>query len=86
MSHLYDQSPLGKGFTLDLFGRLKVSQPYTLFDSSHRYSQDGDFSDIVVGTGSTVGMITAQSTATLSIGTTAGCSIIRESKIGRAHV
>ena len=80
MSHLYDQSPLGKGFTLDLFGRLKVSHPYTLFDSNHRYSQDGDFSDIVVGTGSTVGMITAQSTATLSIGTTAGCSLIRESK------
>lgn len=80
MSHLYDQSPLGKGFTLDLFGRLKVSEPYTLFDSSHRYSQDGDFDDVVVGTGSTVGMITAQSTATLSIGTTAGCSLIRESK------
>lgn len=80
MSHLYDQSPLGKGFSGDLFGRLKVSQPYTLFDSSHRYSQDGDFSDVVIGTGSTVGMITSQSTATLGIGTTAGCSFIRESK------
>lgn len=80
MSHLYDQSPLGKGFSGDLFGRLKVSNPYTLFDSSHHYSQDGDFSDVVLGAGSTVGIITAQSTATLSIGTTAGCSIIRESK------
>ncbi len=80
MSHLYDQSPLGKGFSGDLFGRLKTSQAYTLFDSSHRYSQDGDFSDVIVGTGSTVGIITAQSTATLGIGTTAGCSYIRESK------
>ena len=80
MSHLYDQSPLGKGFSLDLFGRLKVSEPYTLFDSTHRYSQDGDFDDVVLGAGSTVGIITAQSTATLGIGTTAGCSIIRESK------
>lgn len=80
MSHLYDQSPLGKGFSGDLFGRLKVSQPYTLFDSTHRYSQDGDFSDVILGTGSTVGIITAQSTATLGIGTTAGCSIVRESK------
>lgn len=80
MSHLYDQSPLGKGFSGDLFGRLKVSEPFTLFDSTHRYSQDGDFDDVVLGVGSTVGIITAQSTATLGIGTTAGCSIVRESK------
>lgn len=72
--------PVGQGFNGDLFGRVKVSNPYTLFDSSHRYSQDGDFDDVVLGTGSTVGFITAQSSATLGIGTTAGCSIIRESK------
>lgn len=72
--------PLGQGFSGDLFGRLKVSNTYTLFDSSHRYSQDGDFDDVVLGAGSTVGIITSQSTATLGIGTTAGCSIIRESK------
>lgn len=80
MSHLYDQSPLGKGFSGDLFGRLKVSQPFTIFDDSHRYSQNGNFDDVVIGTGSTVGFITAQSTATLGIGTTVGCSLIRESK------
>jgi len=72
--------PLGQGFSGDLFGRLKVSLPYTLFDSTHRYSQDGDFDDVVVGAGSTVGIITHQSTATLGIGTTSGCSIVRESK------
>ena len=72
--------PVGQGFNGDLFGRVKVSNPYTLFDSTHRYSQDGDFDDVVIGAGSTVGIITAQSTATLGIGTTAGCSIIRESK------
>ena len=71
---------LGQGFSGDLFGRLKVSQPFTLFDSTHRYSQDGDFDDVVLGFGSTVGIITHQSTATLGIGTTAGCSIVRESK------
>lgn len=80
MSHLYDQSPLGKGFSGDLFGRLKVSQPFTIFDDSHRYSQNGNFDDVLIGTGSTVGFITAQSTAILGIGTTAGCSLIRESK------
>jgi hypothetical protein len=76
----YIFDPLGQGFSGDLFGRLKVSNPFTLFDSTHRYEQDGDFSDVVIGTGSTVGIITAQSTATLGIGTTAGCSLIRESK------
>lgn len=76
--NIYDD--LGQGFSGDLFGRLKTSEPYTLFDSTHRYSQDGDFSDIVVGNGSAIGIITSQSTATLGIGTSAGCSIIRESK------
>ena len=75
---IYDD--LGQGFSGDLFGRLKTSLPYTIFDSTHRYEQDGDFSDVVLGAGSTVGIITHQSTATLGIGTTAGCSIVRESK------
>ena len=76
----YIFDPLGQGFSGDLFGRLKTSHAYTLFDSTHRYSQDGDYDDVVLGAGSTVGIITAQSTATLGIGTTAGCSFIRESK------
>lgn len=76
--NIYDD--LGQGFSGDLFGRLKVSQPLTLFDSTHRYEQDGDFSDVVVGSGSTIGIITHQSTSTLGIGTTTGCSIVRESK------
>jgi hypothetical protein len=76
----YVLDPLGQGFSGDLFGRLKVSEPYTLFDSTHRYSQDGDFSDVILGVGSTVGIITAQSSAILGIGATAGCSFIRESK------
>lgn len=76
----YIFDPVGQGFNGDLFGRVKVSNPFTLFDSTHRYSQDGDFDDVILGVGSTVGIITAQSTATLGIGTTAGCSIIRESK------
>jgi len=61
--------PLGQGFSGDLFGRLKVSNPFTLFDSTHRYTQDGDFDDVIIGSGSTVGIITYQSAATLGIGT-----------------
>ena len=79
MSHLYDQSPLGKGFSGDLFGRLKVSNPVTLFDSSHIYAQDGDFDDVIVGSGSTVGFITSQSSATLQIGTDYNCKLVRQS-------
>jgi hypothetical protein len=67
-------------FNIDLFGRLKVSNPYTFFDDTHRYDQNGNFSDVVLGVGSTVGIITAQSTATLGIGTTSGSSVIRETK------
>jgi len=71
---------LANNFGLDLFGRLKVSQPYTIFDNVNRYDLDGQFSDVILGAGSTVGIITAQSSSTLGIGTTAGCSIIRETK------
>lgn len=71
---------LGQGFSGDLFGRLKISSPYTIFDNTHRYTANEDFDDVILGVGSTVGIITDQSTATLGIGTTAGCSIIRETK------
>lgn len=67
--------PLTSG---DAFGRLRVSNPLTLFDSSHRYRDNNLFSSLVVGTGSTVGFITAQGSINIGVGTTAGCSAIRE--------
>jgi hypothetical protein len=62
----------------DAFGRLRTSSPLTLFDSSHRYKDNNLWSGLVVGTGSTVGFVTAQGLVNISIGTTAGCSVIRE--------
>ena len=62
----------------DAFGRLRTSSPLTLFDSSHRYRDNNLWSGLVIGTGSTVGFITAQGLVNISIGTTAGCSVIRE--------
>ena len=62
----------------DAFGRLRVSNPLTLFDSSHRYRDNNLWSGLVVGTGSTVGFVTAQGLVNIGIGTTAGCSVIRE--------
>ena len=62
----------------DAFGRTRVSNPLTLFDSSHRYRDNNLWSSLVVGTGSTVGFVTAQGLINIGIGTTAGCSVIRE--------
>ena len=62
----------------DAFGRLRISTPFTLFDSSHRYRDNNLWSGLVVGTGSTVGFVTAQGLVNIGIGTTAGCSVIRE--------
>ena len=62
----------------DAFGRLRTSTPFTLFDSSHRYRDNNLWNGLVVGTGSTVGFVTAQGLVNIGIGTTAGCSVIRE--------
>ena len=41
------------GTNTDAFGRLRVSQPYTLFDSQNRYAADNQFDTTTSGTGST---------------------------------
>lgn len=40
------------GTNTDAFGRIRVSQPYTLFDSQNRYTQDTQYDSAVTGTGS----------------------------------
>ncbi len=66
-------------FRTDLFGRIKVSDGFTLFDSSHRYSQNGDFSDYTSGTAAAT-HVPEQSTALLTIGTASGDKLYRETK------
>jgi len=66
-------------FRTDVFGRIKVSEGFTLFDASHRYSQNGDFSDVTSGTASAT-HIPEQSTAALTIGTASGDKLYRETK------
>lgn len=39
--------------SLDAFGRQRVSQPYTLFDSQNRYAADNQFDTATTGTGTT---------------------------------
>jgi hypothetical protein len=62
----------------DAFGRTRVSNPLTLFDSSHRYRDNNLWTSLIVGTGSTVGFVTTQGLINIGIGTTDGCSAIRE--------
>lgn len=41
------------GTNTDAFGRIRVSQPYTLFDSQNRYAADNQFDVATTGTGTT---------------------------------
>lgn len=64
-------------FGFDGFGRTKVSEPYTLFDASHRYKPSDDFSDLLGG-GGTTGYLVNESTVTLNVGTASGDYVYRE--------
>lgn len=68
-------------FRSDMFGRTKVSEPLTLFDSTHRYVSDIDakYSDLTA-TGGTVTYDINQSSDFLNVTTASGSSVSRESK------
>ena len=51
---------------LDAFGRQRVSQPYTLFDSQNRYAADNQFDTSTTGTGSTT-FNTNQASVSMSV-------------------
>ena len=74
MSHLYQPS-LDQH---DAFGRLRTSTPLTLFDSSHRYRDNNLWTNLIVGTGSTVGFVTVQGLVDITVGVGSTASVIRE--------
>jgi len=63
---------------IDAFGRQRVSQPYTLFDSQSRYAADNQFDTSTTGTGSTT---YNSNQASVSMSVTAGGvgSVVRQS-------
>jgi hypothetical protein len=69
---------LGTGST-DAFGRLRVSEPYTLFDSRARYYDHNEFSSST-STGGTVVYDANGSTYQLNVTAANGSSVIRETK------
>jgi len=66
------------GVAVDAFGRMRTSTPLTLFDSSHRYRDNGLWSTSNTA-GTTVAHSTNQGLINLTLPTTADAEIIRES-------
>jgi len=80
MTYLF-KSPITVGFTptaVDSFGRLRVSEPVTLFDSFHRYADNGSFATAVNGAGSAATFNANQGLMDLAIGTASGSYVRRE--------
>jgi hypothetical protein len=69
---------LGTGST-DAFGRLRVSEPYTLYDSKLRYYDHNEFSSST-STGGNVVYNANSSTFELNVSGSDGSSVIRETK------
>ena len=66
------------GSTVDAFGRLRVTSPYTLFDSQSRFSADPQYS-YVTATGGTTTYNTNKSSVDLSVTTTSGSTVLAQS-------
>ena len=77
MSYLFNNEvdfvPVGK----DAFGRLRTSHPFTLFDSSHRYRDNGLWSTGVTA-GATAAFNANGGFMELRVGITSGSQVIRE--------
>jgi hypothetical protein len=66
-------------FRSDMFGRTKVSSPFALFDSSHRYTDSGDFS-YETASGGTHTHRPAESCVDLSVTTSSGSLVSSETR------
>lgn len=66
------------GTLTDAFGRLRVVQPFTLFDSSHRFADNGLWVTSNTASNSSFAFVENQSTVDMSVGTTANAEVIRE--------
>ena len=65
------------GVNTDAFGRLRISQPYTLFDSQNQYQKDPQFSEELT-TGGTATFVTNESSVDLAVTTSSGSKVVRQ--------
>jgi hypothetical protein len=63
----------------DAFGRLRTSSPLTLFDSSHRYHDNGLWAT-ATGTGGTYAFSSGEGLINLNVSTASGAKVLRETK------
>jgi hypothetical protein len=66
------------GTMTDAFGRMRVVQPFTLFDSTHRFSDNGLWVTSNTASNSSYSFVENQSTIDMTVGTTANAEVIRE--------
>jgi hypothetical protein len=79
MSYLFNNEVGFQGSALDGFARLKTSQPYTVFDSQHRYKENGQW-DTAVAVGGTTSHNPNESAVLLTVGASAGAYVYRETR------
>ena len=65
------------GTNTDAFGRLRVSQPYTLFDSQQRYAADNQFDTSTVN-GASTSFLSNESTVQMSVAATTNSQAVRQ--------
>lgn len=65
-------------FRTDMFGRIKTSDAYTIFDSTHRYKKTTDFSEEIVGN-SSVTYLQNESSLSLNVNSASGDKVTLES-------
>lgn len=65
------------GTNVDAFGRVRASEPFTLFDSQNRYQKDPQFSEELT-TGGTATYVANESTVDLAVTTSSGSKVVRQ--------
>ena len=75
---LADQLTPGGSLT-DAFGRLRISTPFTVFDSQHRYVDNGKWDTVTANDGS-IAHVAAESVINLSVTPTTNSEVIRETR------
>lgn len=65
------------GMETDAFGRLRVGNPFTLFDSQNRYGKDLQFSESTA-TGGTSTYLPNESSVELAVTTSSGSEVVRQ--------
>ncbi|MCP3701121.1 MAG: hypothetical protein GY920_21890, partial [Aliivibrio sp.] len=67
------------GVAHDAFGRLRTSDPFTLFDSAHRYADNGQWVEATTSGGSS-SQNTDQGLIDMTVTTASGAQVLRETK------